>query len=411
VSPGTHVESTVPHLPGFPGYQERGAGVPPIKDTKESLVSTNPTAANQQIADTAKENEAAIAAELARILAASKGDGKNGVPSTGNQDTTLLGRFIESIFGDKGIFNSAELARFAIVAAGGMLTGGSVKGSLKYAGIDTLKQSDARHVQEVKTKAEYAKNERELIEKIDADFSKMIGSDLSQENREALFKKYSEAKTSGERKSVVLAGNMAIGWKANIETVQNWLDKTSKNFESISKHYFGNPVDSSGAPRAGYKEQMTSEQAARDVQSWATKQGFKVLDAQSLTEIHSISDEAFKDYMQDVKRGVVAAKLTPYLEANYIKIRAKTPDLFKLDGGKQMSPDKLISIRDAAIRLGHKEEAKWTGEIQRLAKVWTENSTNVQRKYKDSASESAFYMFVKDTLNSAEAKAKAAEKK
>ena len=41
----------------------------------------------------------------------------------------FLAGALENIFGPKGLFSDKELIRFAILAAGGMLTGGSVGGS------------------------------------------------------------------------------------------------------------------------------------------------------------------------------------------------------------------------------------------------------------------------------------------
>jgi len=56
----------------------------------------------------------------------------------------FLAKALEGIFGPKGLFSDKELVRFGILAAGGMLTGGSVGGSLKFAGLNTLQSSDKR---------------------------------------------------------------------------------------------------------------------------------------------------------------------------------------------------------------------------------------------------------------------------
>jgi len=60
----------------------------------------------------------------------------------------FLASALEGIFGPKGLFSDKELVRFGILAAGGLLTGGSVGGSLKYAGLNTLQAADKRQAEE-----------------------------------------------------------------------------------------------------------------------------------------------------------------------------------------------------------------------------------------------------------------------
>ena len=61
---------------------------------------------------------------------------------------TMMESFLSDLYGDKGIFNRKDLVRFAAVAAGGLITGGSINGSLRYAARDTLANSDKRHAAE-----------------------------------------------------------------------------------------------------------------------------------------------------------------------------------------------------------------------------------------------------------------------
>jgi lysozyme family protein len=60
----------------------------------------------------------------------------------------FLAKALEGIFGPKGLFSDKELIRFGILAAGGMLTGGSVGGSLRVAGLNTLQAADRRQSEE-----------------------------------------------------------------------------------------------------------------------------------------------------------------------------------------------------------------------------------------------------------------------
>jgi len=60
----------------------------------------------------------------------------------------FLASALEGIFGPKGLFSDKELVRFGLLAAGGMLTGGSVGGSLKFAGLNALQSADKRQSEE-----------------------------------------------------------------------------------------------------------------------------------------------------------------------------------------------------------------------------------------------------------------------
>jgi hypothetical protein len=74
----------------------------------------------------------------------------------------FLARAIESLFGDSGLFTPEALTRFALIAAGGMLTGGSVAGSFKFAARDTLQNFDsARKTEAAAKKAELAEAHRD----------------------------------------------------------------------------------------------------------------------------------------------------------------------------------------------------------------------------------------------------------
>jgi hypothetical protein len=114
-------------------------GQPPIpvfETSSVSMLDSNPKAANDAIATVAKQEST----NLDKLITAIKAS--NATPEVKQQEAATL---IEKIYGDKGIFNQGDLIRFAITAAGGMLTGGSAAGSLRYASRDALMQSDARN--------------------------------------------------------------------------------------------------------------------------------------------------------------------------------------------------------------------------------------------------------------------------
>lgn len=65
-----------------------------------------------------------------------------------------------SLFGEQGVFRPEDAVRLAVLFGAGVATGGSVNGSLKYAGLDALKHMDAREASETTARATAAKELR-----------------------------------------------------------------------------------------------------------------------------------------------------------------------------------------------------------------------------------------------------------
>lgn len=105
-------------------------------EEKNKIVSLFSEDKDKAIANIARDN----ALEIERL--------RNKVTSEESdpeKQKSMLAKAIEFIYGGPdSMFNDKDLARFAVVAAGGLLTGGSVNGSLRYASRDTLQSSDAR---------------------------------------------------------------------------------------------------------------------------------------------------------------------------------------------------------------------------------------------------------------------------
>jgi len=106
--------------------------VPPV-----ATMTPESAQVNFRMAEIARDNEYAInkAKEKAQVIAAA------GKPE---EAQSFLSEFLSGIFGKEGIINAKTLGRFALLGAGGLLTGGSVNGSLKYAAMDSLKQYDTK---------------------------------------------------------------------------------------------------------------------------------------------------------------------------------------------------------------------------------------------------------------------------
>jgi hypothetical protein len=100
----------------------------------------------------------------------------------------FLAKALESIFGPKGLFNDKELVRFGLLAAGGMLTGGSVGGSLRVAGLNTLQAADRRQAETFAAEQQDKRfnQQEELLDKRIARDRELRKEDITREENKAL---------------------------------------------------------------------------------------------------------------------------------------------------------------------------------------------------------------------------------
>lgn len=82
------------------------------------------------------------------------------------------------LFGETGLFSERELLKFAVLAAGGMLTGGSVGGSIRYAGIAAMNSAERRYDTQTQARAvqqaEAVKHIRNRQEKLSDNYNTRI---------------------------------------------------------------------------------------------------------------------------------------------------------------------------------------------------------------------------------------------
>jgi hypothetical protein len=463
------------------------------KDTKAldalmselSLSESNPQEAQTAIANVAKQEHS----NLDRLIAAIKASDKS--PEVKQQEAASL---VEQIYGDKGIFNQGDLIRFAITAAGGMLTGGSAAGSLRFASRDALMQSDARNrertaaerqqrtidaqnqrqdkslltqaaMQEARTldaegradvKAKARDTEtysRELIKEgrdvtavrqwiaggqkgslppIKQSFIRSGQNELVTVTQPFMFEgKRIEPGTpmyqynlkdprTGDIQTMVRIGTKDVplesavasnimlnkwdegkhGPKAQVEDLMKWSDNSSKRFGEMMKSELGSD-DLKGKPNPARQGQVVPMDIQTQAASWALSKGYKINDPASKLELEKINSIATSQAIRDMQSGTKVKDITPYLNASYIKQRSGLSDkLFELDPkkGTQMAPEKIVELRAKGTNAGFKDDATMSAEMKRLSAVWNNNDNNIQRRYKDSANETGFYMFAADAL-------------
>lgn len=181
--PVTNTEVPAPEVPA-----------PEVQQTP-SLLETKPQEANKAIAE--------VSQSKADIIQGFLNDPVFNQIQEPEEKKSWLERAISSVFGPTGVFSNAELARFAVVAAGGLLTGGSVGGSLKYAGIDALKAADARRAAQATRANEELKNTRELNERLDSDYRTALGENVPAAVRARAIELYQGAKTPDQKRAVI----------------------------------------------------------------------------------------------------------------------------------------------------------------------------------------------------------------
>lgn len=148
-------------------------------------------------------------------------------PPTGEDPKNWLEKGLAKIFGKTGLFNEEDLIRFSLLAAGGLLTGGSVGGSLRYAGLATLKSSDDRRAGQAaatarqveldrqsaarqaeidrQSQVEAAKNIRERIEGKEKQYHELIKDATPEAKAQAgkYLAEYDKADTVGAREAAI----------------------------------------------------------------------------------------------------------------------------------------------------------------------------------------------------------------
>jgi hypothetical protein len=168
-----------------------------------------PEQQNAAIAAVAKDNISYFDQALAAMKAA------NLSPEQQKEEATSL---VQKVYGDKGIFNTTDLLRFAVIAAGGMLTGGSTAGSLRFAARDTLGTADRRRAEQVAAERQqrgFNQQERMNNKRFEQQLIVNEASKLDAERRAAL------AATRVENRAIL---NKLMGQGVDPLAAKQWVD-------------------------------------------------------------------------------------------------------------------------------------------------------------------------------------------
>jgi len=340
-------------------------------------------ALDRKIADLSKEYQYDISdlSESAKKMDASP-----------EEKQSWLANAISSLYNEKGtgLFNDQELMRFALVAAGGMLTGGSTGGSLRYAARDVLQSADRRALEERKLKyeervaqrAEDKALEKALIDegrdpvevrkwikegqkgsapavrlsKIKTGQSSLstvttpikIGNTVLKPGDPIYV--YSVTEQYGKRKgettqiaringkdysmdtlsqnNVLLTGwnESTHGDSAKLKRNIDYADKLSDTVDEVLSGNLGAATGKNGAPNPNRQGVPSKSVVAAQIESFYRNK-IDMDDPTNRNELKKIAGIAAKQMAEDAKNGINTSNdITPYLNAADIKVRAKLDD-------------------------------------------------------------------------------------
>lgn len=326
---------------------------------------------------------------------------------------------IRGFFGD--LFTADELKRAAVLFIGAMLTGATPGQALAFAGKDYLSRGEA-----------HDKYVKELMEEGDHTTASIKAYSKSK-NLGDLVPKQAMREGTGEYKTVFSPSGQRIrAMKVNVGTNQNiWVN--AKTGERIPGYWNDNPELQPRTPEyraavqkagenyaaqikglqrdlAGIEDsdqtitQLTPENVGGEIAKWAIHNNVDE------TYMPTIIRNAYNDLLADVKDGGKAGQsLMPYLQAQYVTAMSAGRDIFTLtegdNAGERMSAEKISEVLTTAKRIvtssGSAENVTDVQIVNSVLIEWNKLSSEEQSKYTSSDTETPFFKFLKEQINSA----------
>lgn len=368
-----------------------------------------------------------------------------------------LANALTGIFGGKdSLFTDKELIKFAILAAGGLLTGGSLGGSLKYAGLYALQSADKREVAQAAENKELKKkliDQGYSMEAIDKYFGSGRTEDLGEPKTILTYKTTGEqmtidrgpdsgkvyqvreaTHTTGKRKGDVDKVVMVNGKPIPLDTFQRTYQSrglnvvpysasehspaaVSKRFDSllgrageIAEETLKGKLGSSddrGKPNPQRIGLPGSKTIANQSASYFKAIGFNPDNSDDAREINTLMESAVNDMIADKQNRNLkeVRSIEPYLANNIIKFRTGlNPDMLRVNETTMVPPEKIVALHDlgkqVSFRLndGKISEPQVQKLLQQIATKYNADP-EIGKKYKASKDETKFYQYAKDFLS------------
>jgi hypothetical protein len=383
---------------------------------------------------------------------------ETGVPRTTPEKTSWLSDAISNVFGPTGLFTSKELARFALVTAGGMISGGSTGGSLRYASKDVLKAADARSSQEATenkamstsliTQGYEPAKIKAFLDSGSKDAA-LLGAPRTTTNRTGQTKQYTfesgngantpitfeeqttvtgkrpgekvyvntetgmsltqyqaALKTRGDSRLIVPYEASTHGNAAVTKRLSDFSGDTTKSIDSALESQLGSKTSKDGTPNKSWANSRPANQYADQATALAIRQDIRVDQPSIALAIRPIINNAINKAADDVKLGKTKVlDFAPYIEAELFQFKTGiSRDAFQVgkgDKAKDMTPGKIVNLNSmlrSTIPEGSVSEVEGQ-KVKKLKAMYNEYNGE-KNKWKDSESESAFYQFAMNKLRS-----------
>jgi len=399
-----------------------------------------------------------LQAEVARYAEQRDLKGKSGAaPKMPEKKEDLSPTFWEKLsesFGD--LFTDKEFIKFGILLAGGLLTGGSFGGSLKYAGLYALQSADKREAAQASENKELKKkliDQGYSIEAIDKYFGSGRTEDLGEPKTTLTYKTTGEQMTidrgpdsgkvfqvreatyaTGKRKGDVDKVVMVNGKPIPLDTFQRTYQSkglnvvpysssehspaaVSKRFDAllsksgdIAEEALTNKLGASNVKGKANPERIGipgGKVIANQAASYFKAIGFNPDNSDDSREINTLMESAVNDMIADKQNRNLkeVRSIEPYLANNIIKFRTGlNPDMLRISETKMVPPEKIVALHNLGKQVsfelnnGKISEPQVQGLLQQIATKYN-TDPEIGKRYKASKDETKFYQYAKDFLS------------
>lgn len=326
---------------------------------------------------------------------------------------------IRGFFGD--LFTGDELKRAAVLFIGAMLTGATPGQALAFAGKDYLSRGEShdKYVKELMEEGDHTTASIKAYSK-----SKNLGDLVPKQAMRSGTGEYKDVwRPDGKR---VRAMEVNLGPNNNI-----WVNaatglKIPDTWEDDPKRITGTAESNAAIVAAGksygdmVNELQRTNASIEDSNKTLTElspnlEGGKIAkwardNKINAAEMPTIIENAYMDLLRDVKGGGKVAKdLRPYLNNQYVTAKAgASSELFTLtvgdNAGQSMSAEKISGVLISARSITSKSDdpsIKNRGDVDIIKAVMVEwEKLQDKSKYKASSTETPFFKFLKEQINS-----------
>jgi hypothetical protein len=184
-----------------------------------------------------------------------------------------LSKMFQQIYssdGEGSMFKQSDLVRFSILAAGGLLTGGSLRGSIRYAAGDALKNSDGRATAKAAAESANIKYQRDKMDVLRTEIR-----DEERENNKAIRSENANVRKTALAAKIAVDKSRLDFSEKQVETVRNQVftqqgqidsylskDVSPENRSIINKLIADMPSDFNDAQKADYQRQVLNRVAS-----------------------------------------------------------------------------------------------------------------------------------------------------